>query len=68
MKKVRLNTAKRRHFTSGADTYGIFKTTDGGNSFELISTPVSEFQNLFIDKLGRLVASGYNGVFGYAWQ
>ena len=63
--KSAVKDGKTQTFYVSADTYGIFKTTDGGNSFELISTPVSEFQNLFIDKLGRLVASGYNGVFRY---
>lgn len=63
---------KTQTFYVTANTYGVYKTTDGGNSYELVGdSPASVMHCLFIDKLGRLVLSGDTGVYRYendAWQ
>lgn len=65
--KSEIKNGKTQVFYVAADNIGIYKTTDGGNSFTIIEgSPVYKYNNLILDAEGRLVLSCQDaGIYRY---
>lgn len=65
--KSEIKDGKTQVFYVAADNTGIYKTTDGGNSFTIIEgSPKHKYNNLILDAEGRLVLSCQDaGIYRY---